>query len=69
MRFIRNALGFLFGVLLVSGCSALINTAYAVTEAELTNAMDVYTLETNSIITTSVLGLAFCLGWVAGSFR
>lgn len=71
MRFIRNLFFFFLGVVLVTGCSALVNTAFAATlsDTEFSNQMNTYTLETNSIIVQSTLGIAFCLGWVAGSFR
>lgn len=71
MRIIRNFAFFLLGVVLVTGCSALMNyaAAEALTDTAFSNEMAQLTEETNSIIVQSTLGIAFCLGFVAGSFR
>lgn len=46
-----------------------ISSVSAEPEQPADGSIELMSLETNSIIVTSCLGLAFCLGWIAGSFR
>lgn len=67
----RNLAGFLIGVLFVVLVAVVPEYASAaeLTAEEYALQMAVLSEETNSIITQSVYGLAWCLGAVAGSFR
>ncbi|MBY4675900.1 hypothetical protein [Marinobacterium arenosum] len=70
MRLLRNSTAFALGLLLaVASSLLLIPSAHAVEDQVFRDEVAIISEETNSIIVQSTLGLAYCLGWVAGSFR